>query len=175
VSIWTKILKDWDKQLSRLDKNILLIVDGAPVHCLEENIELKYIRIEFLLPNAITHIQPCDQGIIHSFKCFYKKGFISNRIDAYDSIYNKPNENLPAFTILDAIYLVANAWKSVTHETIANCWKRTGILPISNNNNELPIQFQDIEHEQVDELNKMIAKLPIDNPLSANEFLHLDD
>lgn len=128
-----------------------------------------------MLPNATTHIQPCDQGIIHSLKCFYKKGFINNRIDAYDSVHDKPNEDPPAFTILDAIYLVADAWKNVTRETIANCWKRTGILPINDNNNELPIQLPNIEHEQVYELNEMIARLPIDNPLSADEFLHLDD
>ncbi|CAG8708774.1 23960_t:CDS:2 [Cetraspora pellucida] len=60
VSIWTRILKDWNKHLSKSSKNILLIIDGAPVYCLEENVKLNHICIEFLMPNATAHIQPCD-------------------------------------------------------------------------------------------------------------------
>ncbi|CAG8748993.1 12870_t:CDS:2, partial [Racocetra fulgida] len=32
-----------------------------------------------------------------------------------------------------------------------------------------------IENEQLDELNNLIAELPIDNLFNANEFIHLDD
>ncbi|CAG8519813.1 3507_t:CDS:2 [Scutellospora calospora] len=100
-----------------------------------------------MLSNATAHIQPYDQGIINSFKYFYKKNFISNRINAYDSVSDNPNENLPDFTILDAIYIAADAWK----------------------------KHYNIENEQAHDLDDMIARLPIDNPLSADEFIHLDD
>ncbi|CAG8714468.1 11328_t:CDS:2, partial [Scutellospora calospora] len=113
----------WNKQLGRYCKNILLLVDRATVHRLENN------------------------GIINSFKCFYKKNFISNRIDIYDSVSDKPNENPLDFTILDAIYIAADAWK----------------------------KHYNFENKQAHNLDDMIARLLIDNPLSANEFIHLDD
>jgi hypothetical protein len=50
------------------NQNIILLVDNAPTHSLYENTSLTNITIEFLPPNTTAHLQPCDQGIINSFK-----------------------------------------------------------------------------------------------------------
>ena len=50
------------------NRNILLLVDNAPTHALYENTNLTNIVIEHLPPNTTSHLQPCDQGIINSFK-----------------------------------------------------------------------------------------------------------
>ncbi|CAG8659937.1 5663_t:CDS:1, partial [Dentiscutata heterogama] len=42
-------------------------------------------------------------------------------------------------------------------------------------NNPPLVQHYDFENEQAHDLDDMIARLPIDNPLSADEFIHLDD
>ena len=50
------------------NRNILLLVDNAPTHALYENTNLTNIVIEYFPPNTTSHLQPCDQGIINSFK-----------------------------------------------------------------------------------------------------------
>ena len=54
--------------MKRQNRNILLLVDNAPTHALYETTNLTNIVIKYLLPNITAHLQPCDQGIINSFK-----------------------------------------------------------------------------------------------------------
>uniref|UniRef100_U9SKN9 DDE-1 domain-containing protein n=1 Tax=Rhizophagus irregularis (strain DAOM 181602 / DAOM 197198 / MUCL 43194) TaxID=747089 RepID=U9SKN9_RHIID len=68
VSIWNEYLKKLDAQMRAQNRNIILLVDNAPTHSLYENTSLTNITIEFLPPNTTAHLQPCDQGIINSFK-----------------------------------------------------------------------------------------------------------
>lgn len=68
VSIWNEFLKKLDSRMRAQDRNILLLVDNAPTHALYENTHLTNITIENLPPNTTAHLQPCDQGIINSFK-----------------------------------------------------------------------------------------------------------
>ena len=50
------------------NRNIILLIDNAPTHILYETTHVTNITIEFLPPNTTSHLQPCDQGIINSFK-----------------------------------------------------------------------------------------------------------
>jgi hypothetical protein len=68
VSIWNDYLKKLDSRMRVQNRHILLLVDNAPTHALYENTNLTNIVIEHLLPNTTSHLQPCDQGIINSFK-----------------------------------------------------------------------------------------------------------
>jgi hypothetical protein len=68
VSIWNQYLKKLDTQMRRQGRNILLLIDNAPTHALYETTHLTNITIEYLPPNTTAHLQPCDQGIINSFK-----------------------------------------------------------------------------------------------------------
>ena len=61
-------------------------MDNAPVHL--TNITLEYVRVEKLPKNTTAHLQPCDAGIIHSFKCQYKKIFLEDRLVAWDRMSN---------------------------------------------------------------------------------------
>ena len=54
--------------MKRQNRNILLLVDNAPTHALYETTNLTNIVIKYLPPNTMAHFQPCDQGIINSFK-----------------------------------------------------------------------------------------------------------
>jgi hypothetical protein len=42
------------------------------------------------------------------------------------------NKGADSLNIHDAIIFCTNAWNAVTQETIYNCWKHTGILPLVN-------------------------------------------
>lgn len=68
VSIWNQYLKKLDARMRAQKRNILLLVDNAPTHALYENTILTNIVIHHLPPNTTAHLQPCDQGIINSFK-----------------------------------------------------------------------------------------------------------
>jgi hypothetical protein len=68
VSIWNEYLKKLDSRMRAQGRNIILLIDNAPTHSLYENTNLTNITIEFLPPNTTAHLQPCDQGIINSFK-----------------------------------------------------------------------------------------------------------
>jgi len=54
--------------MQRQNQNILLLVDNVSTHALDETTRLTNITIEHLSPNTTSHLQPCDQGIINSFK-----------------------------------------------------------------------------------------------------------
>lgn len=68
VSIWNDYIRKLDTKMRRQNRKILLLVDNAPTHALYETTRLTNITIQSLPPNTTAHLQPCDQGIINSFK-----------------------------------------------------------------------------------------------------------
>ncbi|CAB5335269.1 unnamed protein product [Rhizophagus irregularis] len=140
--------------------------------------KLDSIDVKFLPPNTTTKLQPCDAGIIHSFKCHYKRLFLQNRINAYDDVQDGIVEELADYTIYDALQNAAKAWSMVTSQTISNCWKKTGILPqsdefeeFSDDNDSVLSDSFDIE---INELEMLISQLP-KSDLNAYEYLHIED
>jgi hypothetical protein len=68
VSIWNDFLKKLDAKMRLQNRKILLLADNAPVHITNENTQLTNVTLHFLPPNTTSHLQPCDAGIINSFK-----------------------------------------------------------------------------------------------------------
>ena len=68
VSIWNDYLTKLDARMRLQNRKILLLVDNAPVHVIDENVSLTNVTVHFLSPNTTAHLQPCDAGIINSFK-----------------------------------------------------------------------------------------------------------
>ncbi len=68
VSIWNDYLTKLDKKMRLQNCHILLLADNAPVHIIDENVNLTNVTVHFLPPNTTAHLQPCDVGIINSFK-----------------------------------------------------------------------------------------------------------
>ena len=116
------------------------------------------MRIAFLPPGTTSHVQPCDQGIIHAVKV---ELFLSSTAQVYSpavlearyrylvlsELCNAAQEyetlqarakllpkgtagiaycNLP--TLYDAVKLAKQAWYDIGEETIANCWRKSGLL-----------------------------------------------
>lgn len=67
-SIFQRWIKQFNQEMRLQKRKILLLIDNASSHKLEENEILSNITLHFLPPNTTSHIQPIDQGIIHSFK-----------------------------------------------------------------------------------------------------------
>ncbi|CAB5392186.1 unnamed protein product [Rhizophagus irregularis] len=104
---------------------------------------------------------------------------LKNRIDAYDDVQDGIVEELADYTIYDALQNAAEAWSTVSSQTISNCWKKTGILPPSiNETGEFPDNdsaFSDDSFDMdIDELEALISQLP-NSDLNAYEYLHVED
>jgi hypothetical protein len=106
-------------------RHILLLQDNISGHKVPKN--LTNVVVENFLPNLTAHIQPMDAGVIRFFKARFRRFSMQRALDRYDTgvtpvdIYNIDQ--------LQAMRLAEQAWGKVTQGTIANCWRKSGILP----------------------------------------------
>ncbi|XP_066254308.1 tigger transposable element-derived protein 6-like [Euwallacea similis] len=145
--IFENYLKDWDENLRRQNREILLLVDNCAAH--PKTLHLTNIRLEFLPPNCTSVVQPMDQGIIKCLKAYYRRSFMCRLIKSLD---NKEPFNV---TILDSIKLIAQSWNEVTPTTIANCFRYAGLLKSTeefDSDDELPLAqwFEKCKNSDVD-------------------------
>jgi hypothetical protein len=178
ISIWNNYLKKLNKKMQNENRNILLLVDNAPTHTLTEDVILTNITIHYLPPNTTTHLQPCDAGIIHSFKAHYKKLFLKKKIINFEE--EQSGLEPDPINIYHAIKMVATAWNFVTPVIIYNCWKKTGILPEENIFYSIEMEqtnnlVNEILQEEENAVQDLINNLPINSALTAAEFISIDD
>lgn len=133
-NLFTEELQQWDAELKKKKRKILLLVDNCPAH---PNIPLNQIKLVFMPPNTSSKMQPMDQGIIHSLKCRYRKIMLIKMIEAMD------NGKEFSLSLLDAVNYVHQAWQEVSKETIANCYKHAGFFETEDDDDdsdeELPL------------------------------------
>lgn len=126
-AIFEEWLTKWDKKLK---KDTLLLVDNCPGHTMK--ITLKHLNVVFLPANTTSIVQPCDQGIINTFKGFYKTEVRRKVIRIIDAGLDDPSISLQAndiakkVTVLEALHLAKEAWNKVSAETIRNCFRHGG-------------------------------------------------
>ena len=80
-------LLKWNKELNR---DILLLIDNFTAH--ETLPKLKNIEIVYLPANTTSIIQKCDQGIIRTFKPYYRSEMRTRILNMIDSTNFKANE-----------------------------------------------------------------------------------
>ncbi|CAB4476174.1 unnamed protein product [Rhizophagus irregularis] len=116
-----------------------------------------------------------QKRIIKSFKAQYRKLIVRNRIEAYE-ISQELNKGVTPINICDAINFSKEAWDFVSQRTIVNCWRHTGILPQDeiDEGKENEDQADQEAYNEI-ELQELIDQLPYDDPMDAEEFLHIDD
>ena len=152
-------------------RKVLLLLDNFSGH--ELGVELvggldglDNTRIAWLPPNTTSHWQPLDQGIIATFKLYYRKQWIAYMLRQYEG--NKdPNQTV---SLLKAVQWCRVAWNQcVSAKHIQQCfWKATII--------KKPVVIDNVEPEdtsaEIDELRAQIASLPyIDDYMSVQEFV----
>ena len=117
--------KDWLKWFDlQCKEQTLLLADNCPAHVDSTKLHLRYVTVHYLPPNTTSHIQPCDAGIIFSFKAHYQKLLVSKWVKQIDT-----DGTIAALNLKEAINLISEAWDCVHQQTIYNCWTKTGILP----------------------------------------------
>jgi hypothetical protein len=107
------------------ERNVVLLVDNASSHIIDDPAKYPHVKIHFLPPNTTSHLQPMDAGIIRTFKAHYKRLYLRHVLREFDSGLESPGD----INVLQAIRLIDAAWKAVTRDTIRKCWRHTGIQP----------------------------------------------
>jgi hypothetical protein len=82
------------------------LLDNCPSHIplekfAEMNVILRNTRVFYLPPNMTSAVQPCDVGIIRTFKVYNRKQFNNLLLDGYENNINNPEK----ISILDAFRL----------------------------------------------------------------------
>ena len=113
-------LRQWDSDLLKQKRKIVLLVDNCTAHPNLEN--LKSIKLVFLPPNATSVLQPLDQGVIRSLKSHYRKQLLMRILESYE----KHNEGVD-ISLLEAVILLEKSWRQVTSATIRNCFRHAGL------------------------------------------------
>ena len=85
---------------------------------------LRHVRIEFLPPNVTSLYQPCDQGIIRTWKHHWRRRWLSYQVDEADA----DRDPQRTMNVLKAIRWVAQAWEEVDAVAICNCWRKSTLL-----------------------------------------------
>src|SRR6266498_1091271 len=182
VLIWNEYIKKLNNRMRRQNQNILLLVDNALTYTLYETTYLTNITIKYLSPNTMSHLQPCDQGIINNFKSQYRKLYLRNRVKAFNKFREFGIEPVE-IDINKCIKYIAYVWNNVTRVTIEHCWTKADILPNNDDedyaNAELEDHNANIELEiqrlkELEEVQVLIDKLGFEDPLDADEFVQYD-
>jgi hypothetical protein len=134
-SLFEDYVRQFDVEMKRQKRNVLLVIDNCPAHPSFEN--LLAIRVIFLPPNSTSHTQPMDAGVIRCLKAHYRRQLLIKMIHAMDSKTQfTPN-------LYDAIQLLSIAWHAVTPETINNCFHHCGFSKSSLLTHESPVDNSD--------------------------------
>lgn len=176
--IFEKEIRNWDQELHRQKRNILLMIDNCPAHPEIEN--LRAIKLVFLPPNTTAALQPMDQGIIACLKQHYKKMVLCKMISCFDEAKDFN------FTLLDGILTINTAWNRVSEKTIVNCYKHAGFYPAHSefdDDDEIPLAQwlkKSLTVDEEDTLNlrdwaikNNLAKGPL-NPDILNAYQEID-
>ena len=116
------IFKDWLFKFNEIVKNsnrkVLLLVDNAGGHNIstETKIKCTNIRIEYLLANTTSVLQPLDGGIIRAFKAHYRSLLVNFLVEQLDS--DKDELRMPE--LKQSMYIIKRAWSNITEKTIIN-------------------------------------------------------
>ena len=82
----------------------------------------------------------------------YQKLFLKNHIKEFD-YSQKIGKSIFEVTIKKAIKYAAKAWDLVQSEIIVNCWKKTDILSL--NNEDIDIDNRDSLTSNIDDIDKI--------------------
>lgn len=96
--IFTNWLNDFDTAVGKQQREILLLLDNAPIH--SHDIELQNITLKFFPANTTAKLQPLDQGIIRNFKANYRRQLVQHIIASSKTAYSADDV---VITALDAV------------------------------------------------------------------------
>lgn len=169
--IWNQWLSAFDNSMIKEKRKVLIVVDNVSSHHRFSLSALQAVKVLFLPPNMTSLIQPCDQGIIRSFKTHYRTMLLQRLI-----LHIESQKEIPKFqfNILDAISVCNHAWNQVSAETIQHCFRHAGF--VRHDSIELSIQTECNINEKYRNIFSYIqSKYVTQMNISAEDFLTIDN
>ena len=153
--------------MKRQKRKVVLLVDNCFPHVIaSRDLTLSNINLLFIKPNLTSVLQPCDAGIIASFKAIYKRLFL-------EEISIKSEQNTKQdINLKEGLCLIGKAWNLVSQLTIVNCWKKVNIFapaPAS------VVDHTEDEDNELAKLSELIQKFNSMNPIQAEEYLRVEE
>ena len=102
---------------------ILLLLDNAPSHPPSAENLSNNIQLAFLPPNTTSILQPCDQGIIKTFKSYYLRSTLTDLVERTQKDKISVKEYWKQFTIKDALRFIKESWEKVPSKCLNGVWK----------------------------------------------------
>ncbi|CAG8764340.1 36892_t:CDS:2, partial [Racocetra persica] len=167
-----------DEKIRESNRHILLILDGAPSY-VTGSLNLTNIKVLMLPLHATSKIQPMDAGIIASFKLHYRYLQLQHAIDR-DEDGEKDIYKVDQLQVVSD-YLVKPEIRDVgsTQKLYLLMMKTEYLSPhaivesIDDVKENLPPDPND--ELTVKELQQQIDILPVQNPLSIEDLLNLEE
>ncbi|XP_042911152.2 major centromere autoantigen B [Parasteatoda tepidariorum] len=103
---------------------IILFIDQCSAH---PDLQLSNVRVEFFPANCTSKLQPCDLGIIRSFKVFYRKQLVRKAVAELEN-GNLNDACKLKLSVLEAMHFISAAWRNVTQKCISHCFEESGIV-----------------------------------------------
>ena len=115
-------LKGWNEELIKQKREILLLIDNAPSHIVDDS-GYSNIKVQFLPPNTTSQIQPLDQGIIRVTKCHYRKMICELYLDGIENKL-QAKQIMRDIDFVVACQTLVKSWNLVTDDLITKCFTR---------------------------------------------------
>ena len=115
-------LKGWNEELIKQKREILLLIDNAPSHIIDDS-GYSNIKVQFLPPNTTSQIQPLDQGIIRVTKCHYRKMICELYLDGIENKL-QAKQIMRDIDFVVACQTLVKSWNLVTDDLITKCFTR---------------------------------------------------
>lgn len=122
--IFNSWLSKWNSKLARDHRNVLLLLDNAPSHVVEN---YSNITIQFLPPNTTSKLQPMDQGVLRLVKLGYRSRIADHYLDGVQN-NEHAKDIIKKLDLKVACDFVCAAWKKVNANTIQNCFSKAGFV-----------------------------------------------
>lgn len=161
-SLMEEWLQSFNGRMKRQNRKVLLFLDNAGCH---PHIKLSNVKLVFFPPNTTAVTQPMDQGVIRSFKAWYRKFLLQYLVVKIDEC-NNVTELTKQVDVLAAINWIARALNKVASVTVRKCFEGSGFpLTVS-----LPNESETVLH---DELTSLAQKCQME--IDVESLISFDD
>ncbi|OAE35393.1 hypothetical protein AXG93_2587s1080 [Marchantia polymorpha subsp. ruderalis] len=154
-------------------RNVILLMDNCSAHIRKEdlenhNIHLKNTQLFYLPPNTTSKLQPCDAGIIRTFKAYYRRRFNNILLQRLEANVDNPEK----ISNLEGMQIAMAAWKEDVKPTmIQNCFRHCK-LRTEDAGQETTLEELEPPADVIAELEQQIARLPYTNPMDIRNLLN---
>ncbi|XP_039610973.1 tigger transposable element-derived protein 1-like [Polypterus senegalus] len=141
-----------------LEIKVILLLDNAGGHPLD--LSYQGVKIEFLLPNMMSLIQPINQGVIRVFKALYTRKSLQHMVEAMDMDDDfSPKEYWRKYMITSCMVNVQKALNNMKKETVNVCCKKLWPEVVHNNKG---FSAEEIHHSAVDQAVRLAKLLGVE-------------